>query len=220
MLRCTVVVSAICSFAFSAAADSGVAALASPGDCAQPSADYETPPLYQQPAGVSGAAAEHFTPRVDTGVLGVVPVGLTTTRTGATLVGAVSGTADVVDGVTETTVDAASGAVEGVADAVGGAADAIGGAADTLGGAGDAIGGTADAIGGTADAIGSGLGGGATGAVDAVGAGDLGSFTEGTTDALGGGGLTGSTLTGATGAVDTLTDTATGTTSGVLGALK
>jgi hypothetical protein len=155
MLRCTVVVSAICSLAFSAAADSGVAALAAPGDCAQPSADYETPPLYQQPAGVSGPAAEHFTPRVDTGsVLGLVPVGLTGTRAGATLVGAASGTVGLAEGATQTTIDGASGAV---------------------GGAGDAI---------------------------------------------GSGGLTGNTLTGATGAVDALTNTATGTTSGALGALK
>jgi hypothetical protein len=159
MLRCTVVVSAICSLAFSAAADSGVAALAAPGDCAQPSADYETPPLYQQPAGVSGPAAEHFTPRVDTGsVLGLVPVGLTGTRAGGTLVGAASGTVGLVEGATQTTIDGASGAVDGAGDAIGGAGVAIG--------SGD---------------------------------------------------LTDSTLTGATGAVDALTNTATGTTSGALG---
>jgi hypothetical protein len=127
MLRCTVVVSAICSLAFSAAADSGVAALAAPGDCAQPSADYETPPLYQQPAGVSGPAAEHFTPRVDTGsVLGLVPVGLTGTRAGGTLVGAASGTVGLVEGATQTTIDGASGAVDGAGDAIDGAGDAIG----------------------------------------------------------------------------------------------
>jgi len=166
MLRCTVVVSAICSLAFSAAADSGVAALAAPGDCAQPSADYETPPLYQQPAGVSGPAAEHFTPRVDTGsVLGLVPVGLTGTRAGGTLVGAASGTVGLVEGATQTTIDGVSGAVGGAGDAVGGAGDAIGGAGV------------------------------------AIGSGDL----------------TDSTLTGATGAVDALTNTATGTTSGALG---
>jgi hypothetical protein len=166
MLRCTVVVSAICSLAFSAAADSGVAALAAPGDCAQPSADYETPPLYQQPAGVSGPAAEHFTPRVDTGsVLGLVPVGLTGTRAGGTLVGAASGTVGLVEGATQTTIDGASGAVDGAGDAIDGAGDAIGGAGD----------------------------------------------------AIGSGGLTGNTLTGATGAVDALTNTATGTTSGALG---
>jgi hypothetical protein len=180
MLRCTVVVSAICSLAFSAAADSGVAALAAPGDCAQPSADYETPPLYQQPAGVSGPAAEHFTPRVDTGsVLGLVPVGLTGTRAGGTLVGAASGTVGLVEGATQTTIDGASGAVDGAGDAIGGAGDAVGGAGDAVGGAGDAIG----------------------GAGVAIGSGDL----------------TDSTLTGATGAVDALTNTATGTTSGALG---
>ena len=36
MLRCTAVASVICSLAFSATSDSGVAALAAPGDCAQP----------------------------------------------------------------------------------------------------------------------------------------------------------------------------------------
>jgi hypothetical protein len=135
MLRCTAIVSAICTFAFSAAADSGVAALAAPGDCAQPSADYETPPLYEQPAGVSGSAADHFAPRVN-------------------------------------------------------------------------------------DGIGSGLTGVVSGAGNAIGAEGLGAVAGSTTDALGGGGLTGSALGTATGTVDALTDTATGATSNLLGGRK
>jgi len=145
MLRCTAVVSAICSLAFSASADSSIAALAAPGDCAQPSSDFETPPLYEQPAGVSGSASEHFAPKV--GLLGLLPLALTRTRTATTL-----------SGVADATADGASGAVGATADAVGETADGIGsGIAGVGAGAGDAIG--APAIDSVAGGVGGALGG-------------------------------------------------------------
>ena len=190
MLRCTAVVFAICSLGLSAIADSGAAVLAAPGDCAQPSADYETPPLYEQNAGVSGSAAEHFAPpSVNTDVLGALPVDLT--RTGATLGAVTSGSTSLVDGATRTTLDGVSGTVDAGATVVGG----------------------------TVDAVGSGLTGVVGGAGSAIGAEGLGSAGT-ATDALGGGGITGGALGTATGAVDALTNTATSTTTSVLGGIK
>lgn len=183
MLRCTAVVFAICSLAFSAAADSGVAALAAPGDCAQPSADYETPPLYEQPAGVSGSAAEHFAPRVDSDVLGLLPIDLTRTRVGATLVGTASETVGLVGGAAGATVDGVSGAVGGAADGVGsGLAGAVGGAGNAIGaeGLGAVAGSATDAL-GSGGLTGSALGT-ATGAVDAL----TNTATGATTGVLGG----------------------------------
>ena len=165
MLRCTVALTAISLLSISAAAESS-AGLAAPGDCAQASAGFDTPPPFQQAANIGGGAAEHFVPRVEADVLGLLP--LDTARTGATR---------VVDGVVTSTAERVSGTIDGAAGAVGGAGDAIG--VPGLGGA-----------------------------------------TGGVTDALGSGGLTGGVL-GTTGStVDSLTDTATGTVSGLLGGRK
>jgi hypothetical protein len=140
MLRCTVVVSAICSLSFSAAAGP-VAGLAAPGDCAQPSARSETPPLYQQAAGVGGSAAEHFAPRVTTDVLGLLPLDLTRTRT--TLNGVTPGPASLVERTVETTATGALGS-EGLAgSSLGGATGATESALTGVTGAVDALTGTA-----------------------------------------------------------------------------
>jgi hypothetical protein len=157
MLRCAAIVSAICVLAFSAAADTGVAALAAPGDCAQPSADYETPPLYEQPAGVSGSAAEHFAPSATKDVLELLPTDLTRTRAGARFVGTASALVGAVDSAAGTAVGGVSGAVEGVSGAAGGLVEGIGAElTGVAGGAGDAIG-----MGGLGAAGGSGSGNGA-----------------------------------------------------------
>jgi len=164
MLRCTVALTAICLLSISAAAESS-AGLAAPGDCAQPSAGFETPPPFQQAANVGGGAADHFAPRVEADVLGRLP--LDATRTGATR---------LVDGVVSSTAEGVSGTVDGAAGAVGSTVDGLG---DTLTGA----------VGGAGDAIGApGLGGLTGSATDALGSGGLTGgvlgTTTGTVDAL------------------------------------
>jgi hypothetical protein len=191
MLRCTAVVTAICSLALSAAADPSGGALAAPGDCAQPSADFETPPLYEQPAGVSGSASEHFAPKGSTGLVGLLPLDLTRT------------TPTTLSGVTETTTDLVGGAVETTGDAVSGA-----------------VGGAADVVGATVDSVTTGLAGVAGGATSALGAEGLGSVAGGAAGSLGSDGLAGSALGATTNTVNTLTGTATGATSTLLGVVK
>ena len=134
MLRSTVALTAICLLSISAAAESS-AGLAAPGDCAQPSAGFESPPPFQQAANVGGGATEHFAPRVETDVLGLLPVDVT--RTGATR---------LVDGAVSSTAEGVSGRVDGAAGAVGGL---TGGALGTTGPTVDALTGTATGTGNT-----------------------------------------------------------------------
>jgi hypothetical protein len=128
MLRCTVALTAVCLLSISAAAESS-AGLAAPGDCAQASAGFETPPPFQQAANVGGGAAEHFAPRVGADVLGLLP--LDASRTGATR---------LVDGVVSSTAEGVSGTVDGL----------TGGALGTTTGTVDALTGTAT---GTANSL-------------------------------------------------------------------
>lgn len=163
MLRCAVAVAAICLFGLPAAAEPS-AGLAAPGDCAQPDASFESPPLYLQSAEVGGSAADHFVPRVATDALGPLVPGVVTPtadRLSATVDGAAGTVADTVD----VAADAAGATVEGLGDALGG----VGGAA------GDAIG---------APALGD-VGGTAGGALGSDGlAGDALGTTQGAVDAL------------------------------------
>jgi hypothetical protein len=190
MLRCAVVVLAMGSLAYSAAADS-VGGLAAPGDCAQPSAGFESPATYEQAATIGGSAADHFAPRVVGDVVGVLPLDLTRTRTAATLEGVTTESVGVVERTVESTAEGVSGALGGATAGVGGTVDRLGDALNTV----------------------------ATDTGSAVGVPGVGGLTEGATSALGGEGLTGDALTGVTGAVDSLTGTATRTTTGVLGGL-
>ena len=191
MLRCAVVGFGIGSIALSAAADS-FGGLAAPGDCAQPSAGFESPATYEQEAIVSGSAADHFAPRVVDDVVGVLPLDLTRTRTVTTLGGVTTESVSLVERTVDSTADGLSGTVDGAAAGVGGTVDRVGDALNTV----------------------------ATDTGSAVGVSGVGSLTESATSALGSDGLTGDTLTGVTGAVDMLTDTATRTSSGLFGGRK
>ena len=135
MLRCTAVVFAICSLAIPAAADSSLSALAAPGDCAKPSVDYETPPLYEQTAGVPGPAVDHFVPNRVSGVLGALPVDLT--RAAATVGDVAAGSTTLVEGTAESAVGAST-AIGETGNAIG--LEGLGGTASgTLDRATDAV---------------------------------------------------------------------------------
>jgi hypothetical protein len=111
MLRCAVAVFVTGSIAFSAAADSA-GGLAAPGDCAQPSAGFESPATYEQAAIVGGSAADHFAPRVVNDVVGVLPLDLTRTRTVSDAATGVGGTIDRTgDALDSIATDAGAGDV-------------------------------------------------------------------------------------------------------------
>jgi len=110
-LRCAAaVIAASAWIAHPAAAEPG-AALAAPGDCATPIADFVAPPVYGQSAGVPGPASEHFAPAsgpVD--VQRLLPIDLTRTTTAAvtTSVNLVESTTTGVGSLTNQTLSNAN----------------------------------------------------------------------------------------------------------------
>jgi len=203
MMRNTPIVIATFLIASSAAADALVSTLALPGDCARASADFETPPLYEQAAGVSGPVSDHFSPNAG-GLVDALPVDLTRTRSEA-LTGVVGSTANLV----EDAVDTADGTVSDLGDAIGEIMGMTGSALDETGGNSSFVGSAVGMVGdSTTDAI-SGTLGGPSGSLDGNGA--VTNTLPGTTNTLTGAAT--STLTGTT---NTLTGTATNTLTGTV----